>query len=88
MALQQAVTVAAVCGFHGVILQCKLYKMCQQQCVCHKEVLGEELVLHTARPWPDPGPWGPPGAGEEHDSVWNRVLHRLEMIALHTVLPC
>lgn len=41
--------------------------MCQQQCVCQKEVLGEELVLQTAQSWPNPGIWGPLGAGEEHN---------------------
>lgn len=87
--LQQAITVAEGCVciswcYSPVQVVEKL--MCQQQCVCQKEALGEELVLQTARAWPNPGTWGPPGAGEEHtDSIWNRVLHRLKMIALHTL---
>lgn len=61
--------------------------MCQQQCVCQKEVLGEELVLQTAQSWPNPGIWGPLGAGEEHnESIWNCVAQTEDYSSAHTAL--
>jgi len=68
--LQQAIAIADGCvcvSWRYSPVQVVEKLMCQQQCVCQKEVLGEELVLQTAQSWPNPGIWGPLGAGEEHN---------------------